>query len=101
MPKEIPGVKIDFFGRPLCGDCDAAKAIFKKVDVGFNYRDVKAEPEARSEAERICKGLERELSVPVIVIHHRTDTVNVKIVFIEPREQGLWALETTLSAFVK
>ena len=53
MPKEIPGVKIDFFGRPMCGDCDAAKAVFKKVDVGFNYKDVRAEPEARSEAESI------------------------------------------------
>lgn len=54
-----------------------------------------------NEASAICKAHGRELSVPVMVINHRTDDANGQIIFIEPRGLSLRALSATLLALRK
>lgn len=98
---EIPGVNIDFFGKPLCSDCDAAKKVFEDVGVGFNYRDIKSDPKAQEELTNICQSLGRDPATPVIVISHQGEIINSRIVFIEPRGLDLRVLESALSTLRK
>ena len=91
-------IKILIYGRPKCGDCDAAKAVLENLNLSYVYVNILENPQAQKLVDVICTTLSRSPAVPVIVINHQTEHINEQIIFIEPREEGLTALTQTLSA---